>query len=151
MNLPAALHVRAAAETAWRISPADSNYFILLFDPETEGYQSVAVIEVFEHGGATPPNSHKYAHEFFYVLHGQGRASADGKTIAIAKGDALLLRPGSEHIIENTGPGKLYTLTIMTPNEGFAELIRSGTQIPLDGKDRLVLGEIDEQPRHKFL
>jgi len=139
MKLPAALHVSAAAETAWRISPTDSNYFIVLFDPVTEGYESVVVIEIFERGGATPPNSHVRAHEFFYVLHGRGNASADGKTIAIAKGDALLLRPGSEHVIENSGPSKLYTLTVMTPNEGFAELIRSGTPVPLDSEDRLVL------------
>jgi mannose-6-phosphate isomerase-like protein (cupin superfamily) len=142
MSLPAALHVSAAAETGWRISPTDSNYFILLFDPATEGYESVAVIEIFERGGATPPNSHLHAHEFFYVLHGQGNACADGKTVGIAKGDALLLRPGSEHVIENTGPGKLYTLTIMTPNEGFAELIRSGTPVPLDSEDRLVLANL---------
>jgi mannose-6-phosphate isomerase-like protein (cupin superfamily) len=142
MSIPAALHRSAAAETAWRISPADSNYFILLFDPATEGYESVAVIEIFEKGGATPPNSHAHAHEFFYVLHGKGLASADGKTIAIAKGDALLLRPRSEHVIENTGSSKLYTLTIMTPNEGFAELIRSGTPVTLDSEDRLVLASL---------
>jgi mannose-6-phosphate isomerase-like protein (cupin superfamily) len=142
MSLPAALHRSATAETAWRISPTDSNYFILLFDPATEGYESVAVIEIFEQGGATPPNSHVCAHEFFYVLHGKGQASADGKTIDITKGDALLLRPGSEHVIENHGSGKLYTLTIMTPNEGFAELIRSGTPVSLDSEDRLVLASL---------
>jgi mannose-6-phosphate isomerase-like protein (cupin superfamily) len=46
-----------------------------------------------------------------------------------------LLHPGSEHMIENTGAGKLYTLTIMTPNEGFAELIRAGDPVELDAED----------------
>ena len=36
-----------------------------------------------------------------------------------------------EHVVENTGPGKLYCLTMMTPNEGFAELIRAGTPVEL--------------------
>jgi hypothetical protein len=43
-------------------------------------------------------------------------------------------------VIENIGPGKLYTLTVMTPNEGFAELIRGGEPVALDDEDRRVLG-----------
>ena len=139
MTLPAALLRRAAGETARRIAPGDSNYFVLLFDFETEGYAPVAVIEIFERGGATPPNSHRHAHEFFYVLHGEGIARAAGGSISLAKGDALLLRPGTEHVIENVGPGKLYTLTVMTPDEDFAALIRAGKPVVLDAEDRAVL------------
>ena len=54
-------------------------------------------------------------------------------------GTQLTLPPGAEHVIENTGPGKLYTLTIMCPNEGFAELIRAGAPVELDEEDRRVL------------
>jgi mannose-6-phosphate isomerase-like protein (cupin superfamily) len=50
-----------------------------------------------------------------------------------------MLRPGVEHVIENTGSGKLYTLTFMSPNEGFAELIRAGERLELDAEDRRVL------------
>ncbi|MGE8347394.1 cupin domain-containing protein, partial [Pseudomonas helleri] len=84
-------------------------------------------------------NSHTLAHEFFFVLSGEGVAVSDGEKLPIRKGDSLLLRPGSEHVIRNTGPNKLYTLTVMTPNEGFAELIRSGTRVELDAEDLLVL------------
>ncbi|MBV6635243.1 MAG: hypothetical protein KI788_04995, partial [Mameliella sp.] len=59
----------------------------------------------------------------------------------IAKGDALLLNPGSLHIVENTGKGKLYTLTVMTPNQDFSELIRSGERVELDEEDLRVLTE----------
>ena len=97
------------------------------------------VVEVFAVGGRTPPNSHVRAHEFFYVLHGQGRALCGGRCALLRRGDALLVRPGVEHVIENTGPGKLYTLTVMTPNEGFAELIRGGERIELDADDIRVL------------
>jgi len=57
----------------------------------------------------------------------------------IAKGDALMLRPGTEHVIENTGEAKLYTLTFMVPNEGFAELIHAGEPVVLDDEDRAIL------------
>ena len=124
---------------AFRISPTDSNYFVMLFDKDTDEIDNIFVIEIFKVGGATPPNEHAAAHEFFHVLHGEGVARCDGKTRPIRKGDSLLLHPGSEHVIENTGAGKLYTLTVMIPNEGFAELIRNGTPVPLDAEDRALL------------
>ena len=122
-----------------RIAPADTNYFALLFDPEGDGIEPVCVVEIFTRGGATPPNTHSHAHEFFYVLAGEGIARCGGVERRIAKGDALMLRPGTEHVIENVGEGKLYTLTFMTPNEGFAELIRAGERLELDDEDRAVL------------
>ena len=130
----------AATAKAFRISPKDTNYFVLLFDREKDDIENIFVVEIFTKGGATPPNEHAGAHEFFYVLEGEGKAHCDGKTIPVRRGDALLLRPGSEHLIENTGPAKLYTLTVMTPNEGFAELIRSGEPVTLDDEDLKVLG-----------
>jgi mannose-6-phosphate isomerase-like protein (cupin superfamily) len=123
---------------AFRISPGDTNYFALLFDP-ADGIEQVCVVEIFAAGGATPPNSHQVAHEIFYVLEGQGVAVCAGQRTPLSKGQALLVPPGAEHVIENTGPGKLYTLTIMCPNEGFAELIRAGEPVELDDEDRRVL------------
>ena len=124
---------------AFRISPTDTNYFVMLFDRDTDKIDNIFVIEIFKPGGATPPNEHAAAHEFFHVLHGEGLARCDGKTLPIKKGDSLLLHPGSEHVIENTGTDKLYTLTVMTPNEGFAELIRNGTPVEITDEDRAVL------------
>ena len=130
---PTVLRSVGAVE-ARRIAPTDTNYFALLFDPEAD-----RVVEIFTVGGATPPNAHVHAHEFFYVLSGEGIARCGGDTLPLAKGDALMLRPGSEHVIENTGSGKLYTLTFMVPNEGFAELIRAGQPVMLDDEDLMVL------------
>ena len=124
---------------AFRISPNDTNYFALLFDGAKDGIDNVFVVEIFRHGGATPPNTHSHAHEAFFVLHGEGIARCGEHEVRLRKGDALLLRPGNEHVIENTGPGKLYTLTVMTPNEGFAELIRAGEPVALDAEDLSVL------------
>jgi mannose-6-phosphate isomerase-like protein (cupin superfamily) len=130
---------RIADCPAYRISPEDTNYFALVFDPQGEKTDFVAVVEIFAPGGKTPPNSHSRAHEMFFVLEGTGTASCDGTSIDIEKGDAMLLRPGSNHEIRNTGPGKLYTLTVMVPNQDFAELIRNGTRVELDAEDRRVI------------
>ncbi len=124
---------------AFRISPTDCNYFVMLFEPSRDGVDNVYVVEIFSVGGQTPPNVHHKAHEFFYVLEGEGIAKCDGNVIAVRQGSALLLLPGHEHVVVNTGVGKLYTLTIMTPNEGFAELILNGTPVTLDDEDRRVL------------
>ena len=131
---------RHAAELqAFRISPGDSNYFACLLDPLADGVSFTLVVEIFEPGGKTPPNTHAIAEEAFFVLAGTGRAIAGEITRDIGPGDVLALRPGTEHVVENTGAGKLYCLTMMTPNEGFAELIRGGQPVELDDEDRRVL------------
>jgi mannose-6-phosphate isomerase-like protein (cupin superfamily) len=129
----------AATAKAFRISPKDTNYFAVLFDPEKDNVRSVYVVEIFRRGGATPPNTHMEADEFFYVLHGEGIARCGLVETPIKTGDALLLKPGNEHAIRNTGSDKLYCLTVMTPNEGFAELIRNGEPVELDEEDLRIL------------
>jgi len=135
----AALAKHAASLEAFRISPDDTNYFACLLDPLADGVSFTLVIEIFEPGGRTPPNSHQIAEEAFFVMRGTGIATAAGESRPIGPGDCLVLRPGTEHVVENTGPGKLYCLTFMTPNEGFAELIRNGTKVTLTADDLAVL------------
>ena len=127
----------------YRISPNDTNRLAIIFDPATANSSLTCCVEIFEVGGKTPPNRHQWALEMFFVLKGEGRAMCDGKTIFIKTGDSLLVPPTGTHVIENTGAGRLYTLTIMVPNEDFAELIRSGTRVELDAEDMSVLGRLD--------
>lgn len=124
---------------AFRISPSDTNYFACLYDPLADGASFTFVVEIFAPGGATPPNTHSRAEEMFFVLKGRGVAIADGQEIPIGPGCSFLLKPGVEHVVRNTGPGKLYCLTLMAPNEGFAELIRGGQEVALDAEDLAVL------------
>ena len=144
--IPAAVRRSVSEVAAFRISPGDSNYFALLFEPGGDLIEPVFVVEIFTVGGRTPPNTHLFADEFFYVLAGEGVATAGEDRIPIKRGDALLLRPGVEHVIENTGPGKLYTLTVMQPDEGFAELILAGERVELDAEDLGVLGAPNARP-----
>jgi mannose-6-phosphate isomerase-like protein (cupin superfamily) len=125
---------------AFRISPRDTNRLAIIFDPVAEHTPFIACVEIFDVGGRTPPNAHRRAHEMFFVLKGEGLAHADGLTVPLRAGESLLVPPGSEHVIENTGATRLYTLTLMVPDEDFAALIRGGTESELDDEDRAVLG-----------
>lgn len=122
-----------------RISPGDTNKFVMMVDPVADKLPFVSAVEIFETGGKTPRHVHHQAHEMFYVLSGRGRAHCDGKTYEVAQGDTLVLPPGMEHVVENAGTEKLYCLTVMVPNEGFAEMIRNGTTLALDSADKAVI------------
>ena len=124
---------------AYRISPGDTNRLVLVFDPAGERANFVFAIEIFDVGGRTPPNVHQRAHEMFYVLSGEGVAHAGERSVPFKQGDSLLLPPGTTHQIENTGATRLYCMTVMVPNEDFAELIRGGTPVALDNEDWAVL------------
>jgi mannose-6-phosphate isomerase-like protein (cupin superfamily) len=128
---------------AYRITPQDSNRLAIIFDTASANTSLTCCVEIFDVGGKTPPNRHQWAVEMFFVLKGEGIASCDGKRVRIKAGDSLLVPPTGTHLIENTGYGRLYTLTIMVPNEDFAELIRSGTPVELDEEDMAVLGRVD--------
>jgi mannose-6-phosphate isomerase-like protein (cupin superfamily) len=128
---------------AYRISPEDTNRLALVFDPVVANMSLTYCVEIFDVGGKTPPNRHQIAVEMFFILKGEGRAICDGKTITLKAGDSILVPANGIHIIENTGPSRLYALTIMVPNEDFAELIRSGIPAELDEEDLAVLGRKD--------
>jgi mannose-6-phosphate isomerase-like protein (cupin superfamily) len=123
----------------FRIRAGESNKFALVADPVADRTGFITVIEIFDVGGATPPNTHRHAVESFFVLHGEGVAIAGDRRIPLRKGASLLVRPGQAHVIENTGTCRLYCLTTMVPDEAFAELIRSGVPDRLDAEDLAVL------------
>lgn len=139
MNAPALYLSNITELQAFRISQGDTNYFVILHDDRVAGFPHVCVVEIFEPGGRTPPNSHAAAFEFFYVLEGAGSATCGGQTVRIARGTSMLVPPGGVHVIQNDEGGKLYTLTLMLPDEAFAAMIRNGTPVSLDADDIAVL------------
>jgi mannose-6-phosphate isomerase-like protein (cupin superfamily) len=128
---------------AYRISPNDSNRLAIIFDSTSANTSLTCCVEIFDVGGQTPPNRHQWAVEMFFILKGEGVAICDGKKVPIKAGDSLLVPPTGTHLIRNTGVSRLYTLTIMVPNEDFSELIRSGIPVELDAEDMAVLGRSD--------
>lgn len=127
----------------YRISPHDTNRLAIIFDSTNANTSLTCCVEIFEVGGQTPPNRHQWAVEMFFVLKGEGIAMCDGKNVHIKAGDSLLVPPTGTHMIKNIGSARLYTLTIMVPNEDFSELIRSGIPMELDAEDMAVLGRLD--------
>ncbi len=130
---------RIADLETFKISDKDSNYFAMIADPIRDKVPFSIFLEVFEPGGKTPWHHHGYAHEMFYVLSGTGKSVCNGEEIAVKAGESFIVRPGHDHEVINTGTDKLFCLTVMIPNEGFAELVRSGFRVPLTPDDVAVL------------
>ncbi len=124
---------------AFKIAEGDSNYFACLADPVDEGVPFTMIVEIYEPGGATPPNTHAAAWEHFFILEGTGKGYCDGMEVDLAPGASLLVPPGKEHVVENTGAGKLYALCTMVPNEDFAEMIHGGVPVELTAEDVAVI------------
>jgi mannose-6-phosphate isomerase-like protein (cupin superfamily) len=127
------------------ISPADTVRLATLVRP-ADGTDTSVFYEVWEPGGAQPPNSHPDSTEIFVILRGEGRAFSDEHTVDLRAGDVLILPPGSVHRIVNTSPAeRLYAVTIMASDPGalpggFAALVDRGTAAPWGPADRTVLG-----------
>jgi mannose-6-phosphate isomerase-like protein (cupin superfamily) len=120
-----------------QISPGDTVRLGVLAGPEVSPV--TVILESWDVGGAQPPNSHPVSTELFVMLRGEGVADCDGNKAGLRAGDALALPPGSVHFITNTGPGRMYSITLMCPDDGFAELVRRGPVAVTDDEDRAVL------------
>lgn len=128
----------------FRISPQDKNRLAIVFDPGNASASLTFCVEIFEPGGKTPSHRHNGAVEMFFVLKGEGIVRCDGKEVTIRTGDSILVPPTGTHEVCNASHRqRLYVLCFMTPNEDFAELIRSGTPVELDAEDLEVLGRSD--------
>lgn len=128
----------AASAPCHRISANDSVKLALVQEPATAEHPSVS-FEVWEPGGAQPLNFHPRSVETFWFLCGHGVAECDGVETEVRAGQLLVLPPGSVHRIRNTGASRLYAVTTMTPDDGFADLITQGPTDHLDADDLAVL------------
>lgn len=138
MSTPPVL--RAASDVrAHHISAGDTVKLAVLSGP-TQGSDTSISFEIWEPGGSQPPNSHSGSTETFIVLAGKGRAHSDEHVRDLVAGDVLVLPVGSTHRIENTSTtDRLYTITVMAPDDGFAALIEAGVPTELDDADLAVL------------
>lgn len=62
-----------------------------------------------------PENRHRGSDQWLYVASGSGEATVEGKTVALAEGDLVLIGRGARHEIRNTGTGPLRTLNFYVP------------------------------------
>lgn len=119
------------------ISAGDTVRLAVLVGPEVSPV--TVLLEAWDVGGAQPPNSHPDATELFVFLRGQGRATCDDTEVDVRAGDTIVLPAGTLHHIRNTGTERMYSLTLMCPDQGFAALVRRGLDAPVDEEDRSVL------------
>ncbi|MBN2980369.1 MULTISPECIES: cupin domain-containing protein [Cohnella] len=137
MDIRQPLAGKADSLPVYKISPKDTNKFVLLSDGDF--YPFMNCVEIFDVGGKTPPNTHKAAFEHFYVLHGTGIAIVGDREIPISAGAHLVVPPGFNHQVENTGDSRLYVFTTMIPDEDFSALIKRGVPASLDEEDLRIL------------
>ena len=86
-----------------------------------------------------PLHSHHRSAEFYFVLSGQVIFHVDQRSIEASSGDFVVVPAESVHDFENPGPSRLYLLTVLNRDAGFAELLQQGIPTPLDAEDLTVL------------
>ncbi len=121
------------------ISEGDTVRLGVLAGPEISPV--TVILESWEVAGAQPPNSHAHSTELFLFQRGQGMANCDGHEVSVHAGDTLVLPQGSLHYISNTGECRMYSITLMSPDDGFADLVRRGPLAETDDEDRAVLAD----------
>jgi mannose-6-phosphate isomerase-like protein (cupin superfamily) len=132
--------IRPAELEMHHISDGDTVRLGVLAGPEISPV--TVILESWDPAGSQPPNTHPHSTELFLFLRGQGTASCDGNQVTVQAGDTLVLPQGSVHYIRNAGASRMYSITLMSPDGGFASLVRRGPLAPTDDEDRAVLADL---------
>lgn len=132
-------HLDARDIHPFRISPGDTVRLAVLHHP-TSLYDVSVVLEVWDIGGSQPWNSHPCSVETFFFLHGSGTAYCDEQVTGVEAGQLLVLPARSKHRIVNDGSSRLFAITTMTPDDGFAALIERGEPAVFDPSELAVFG-----------
>ncbi len=132
---------RAENYKAFRIGPETESYFACIVDPAEarDGALLAAVVEIYPHRGTGRVGRSGDAEQLLFVLKGKGKAHCGGEARLIEPGDTIVVPPGRERIIENVGPGKLYTLTVAAPQEPLSSMLHNRVEVALDDEDLGVL------------
>jgi quercetin dioxygenase-like cupin family protein len=72
-------------------------------------------VYAFEPGQSQAAHRHAVGDKLYYVLAGVGRIRVGAQERAVGPGDLVCAPAGSEHGVENPGPGRLTLLVTMAP------------------------------------
>ena len=133
--LPRILHPEQLQ--GYRLSEADHCRLALLSRPG-EG-NGTLFLEIHDACDRVPPHAHHHAAELFFVLRGTVIFHVNQRSIQAQGGDVVMVPEEAIHDLENPGPGRLYLLTVLSQDGGFAELLEHGVPTPLDAEDLQVL------------
>ena len=96
-------------------------------------------IEIHEPHNRVPAHSHHQAAELYFILRGSVVFHVNGQTINASQGDFVTVPETALHDLENPGSARLYMLTVLSHDEGFADLVARSIPTPLDAEDIEVL------------
>lgn len=139
--MPAVIR-RAESYRAFKLRPEAENYFACLVDPAERSRNATAfaaMVEIYPHRGSLQSGRGGEGQELMFVLKGKGKARCGGETRLIETGDTIVTSAGADRLIENVGPGKLYTFTVTASREPLDRMARDGIEVPLDDEDLGVL------------
>jgi len=88
--------------------------FALLVDRARDPRLSVSMLEI-KPGVEIPVHTHDTQADSIYVLSGEGEAYLDGAWRRIGPGDYILVPPGEEHGVRNTGKEPLRLFIVHAP------------------------------------
>ena len=66
-------------------------------------------------GGATTAHYHRTTEELYYIVGGTGRMRIADEERDVRRGDCIVIPPGAEHKLTNTGAGPLVLLCCCAP------------------------------------
>ena len=133
--LPRILHPEQLQ--GYRLGQADHCRLALLSNPEQGA--CTMFLEVHDPCDRVPPHAHHHAAELFFVLRGTVIFHVGDRSITARGGDFVLVPEEALHDLENPGPQRLYLLTVLSQDDGFADLLQHGIPTPLDQEDLRVL------------
>jgi mannose-6-phosphate isomerase-like protein (cupin superfamily) len=79
------------------------------------GAKTQLVVMSIPPGGEIGEETHDCVEQVLYVKSGQGEAILDGERSPLAKGDALVVLPGTRHNVRNVGDVPLKIATVYAP------------------------------------
>jgi mannose-6-phosphate isomerase-like protein (cupin superfamily) len=108
-------------------------------DPVPTASPLTIFLEIHDPSDRVPFHSHHHAAELFFVLRGQALFHVGERTIEACGGDFVVVPEEALHDLQNPGPGRLYLLTVLSRDAGFASMLEGGIPSPLDAEDLAVL------------
>lgn len=133
---------RAESYKAFKTRAHDANYFACIVDPTRPTRDPArfhALVEIYPYRAPIQSDLARNAQELLFVLKGKARTRCDGESRLLEPGDTMMVPSGSRREIENIGPGKLYTLTVLAAECPLAAWVQDGVPVPLDEEDLCVL------------
>jgi mannose-6-phosphate isomerase-like protein (cupin superfamily) len=133
--LPRILHPEQLQ--GYRLGSHDRCRLALLNRAEPGG--CTVFLEVNDPCDRVPLHCHHHAAELFFVLRGTVVFHVGDRSISARGGDVVVVPEEALHDLENPGHERVYLLTVLSCDGGFADLLEHGIPTPLDADDLAVL------------